>query len=303
MCADVSTSPFFRLRASEVHWRLLQTQLLWACESLKAACDSTPRAPNLAPTTAWYLVAGRFRLVQDGQTIDLPPGEWLFPSGNPRGQYFEPGTILLSIGFSARWPHGVDLIHNPRACLLPLAECHELTAKARALVAATSRISGLSTSWFLARNWHEDTTLESHFEVEGAFQSWLVCFIRIVEANGAVIERMAAKDHRVQAAISELEALPRAVAPRLDDTSRSSGLSRSRLDELFRAETGLSLASFAERVHLHRVQREVLDLRRQIKEIALEAGFSHNSSFTRWFRHLTGMTPTEFRAHQTDAES
>jgi AraC-like DNA-binding protein len=291
-----------RHRSHERHWALLNQRLLWAHESEKRPEDAGYAVADAPPTGAWLVVRGRCVVAQDGESVRAEAGQWIFPSASPRDQFFDPGTRILSVGFLARWPHGVDLIQNPRCQILDHTECERLTRRARLLVEAIEGVMSGPCDWERSRHWRDKLTVEHHFEIDGLFQVWLATFLRIVEAAGAHVERMAAKDPRVETAIAVIENSSDILTLDWKEIHEHTGLSRRRMDELFRRETGLSLSAFAENLHLRRVTRELLDLRAQIKEIAHKAGFDHTSSFTRWFRHRTGMTPTEFRSAQSQDE-
>lgn len=79
------------------------------------------------------------------------------------------------------------------------------------------------------------------------------------------------------------------------------GISRRRLDELFRSR-GTTIAAFMTRT---RLERAMVHLRasphRTITEIALSEGFKDPSHFSRLFKRSTGVTPSQWR-RQTDGE-
>jgi AraC-like DNA-binding protein len=73
-------------------------------------------------------------------------------------------------------------------------------------------------------------------------------------------------------------------------------LSRARMFEIFKKETGLSPNDYLQR---HRVDccKELLSgTDRTITDIALETGFGSSQYFSRVFRKYCGLTPMEFRA-------
>lgn len=282
---------------------MLQLSLLWAHESEKLPYASGPGRIDGPPTGAWLVVAGGCRVRQRGREIHARAGEWVFPEPGPRDQFFDSGTRILSVGFLARWPHGADLIHNPECRVLRHPDCGLLGEKARALVRAIERVLGGPCDWEKSRHWRDDLALDAHLEVDALFHLWLACFVRIAEAGGASIERMSARDPRVEAAVRALEGAGTEDGVDWAALQGLTGLSRRRLEELFRRETGMSVSAFARKLRVQAVCRDVLDFRRQIKEVAAAAGFGHIPSFSRWFRRETGMSPTEYRASKgaTDA--
>lgn len=67
----------------------------------------------------------------------------------------------------------------------------------------------------------------------------------------------------------------------------------------FRARTGQSPHRFVSRKRLELAERMLLDPYRPMSEIALSAGFSSQSNFSRAFSGVTGMSPGNYRTSQT----
>jgi len=66
----------------------------------------------------------------------------------------------------------------------------------------------------------------------------------------------------------------------------------------FRARTGQSPHRFVSRKRLELAERLLRDPYRPMSDIALSAGFSSQSNFSRAFRNVTGLTPGDYRASQ-----
>lgn len=81
----------------------------------------------------------------------------------------------------------------------------------------------------------------------------------------------------------------------LNELCREIDIGRRRLDDLFK-KNGKGLREYYEEVLVHRICHMLLDNSRQIKEIAMLAGFDHGSNFTRWFCKHTGISPSQYRA-------
>jgi AraC-like DNA-binding protein len=78
----------------------------------------------------------------------------------------------------------------------------------------------------------------------------------------------------------------------LDRLARVAGMSASHLKTLFRRATGVPLHRYViqRRVQRARTLLEQGDL--STSQVALEAGFAHQSHLARWMRRLLGVTPT-----------
>lgn len=94
-----------------------------------------------------------------------------------------------------------------------------------------------------------------------------------------------------------LQLLPSGPAPTADDAARLTTLSRSRLQHLFRSETGQTLRAFLLGIRLKKAAAMLSSTDLEIKQIAGVAGYSHTSSFTRAFRRSFGLSPIEFRVN------
>ena len=72
-------------------------------------------------------------------------------------------------------------------------------------------------------------------------------------------------------------------------------LSTSRLDHLFKTETGMSPERYLALLRLEAAKRYLETSFRPIKEIAALVGMPDVSHFTKNFKTVFGMTPTEYR--------
>ncbi len=81
----------------------------------------------------------------------------------------------------------------------------------------------------------------------------------------------------------------------LDQLQAESGVSRTRLQQLFKRHTGLSPVAYAMRVRLQRAQQLLRQTDKPITRLAQELGFSSSQYFATAFSRQYGMTPTECR--------
>jgi AraC-like DNA-binding protein len=72
-------------------------------------------------------------------------------------------------------------------------------------------------------------------------------------------------------------------------------ISASHLHRLFKAETGLSLASYIRNLRLEKARELLENSFKHIKEIRFEVGLRDQSHFTRDFKAKFGVTPSEYR--------
>jgi transcriptional regulator GlxA family with amidase domain len=101
-------------------------------------------------------------------------------------------------------------------------------------------------------------------------------------------------DPRVASALARMEA-------RLDDPQPMAalaadlGLSPRRLEQLFRANLGLTPAAYALTLRLAAARRMLTDTRHPLAEVALRCGFSSPTTLSRAFRAQFGLAPGQLR--------
>jgi len=86
------------------------------------------------------------------------------------------------------------------------------------------------------------------------------------------------------------------------------GISRVHLHRRLKEKTNQSASIFIRNVRLHQSEKMLLESNLRINEIASKVGFSQLANFTKAFKDLYGMSPSEFRekghsAQQSDNES
>jgi len=69
------------------------------------------------------------------------------------------------------------------------------------------------------------------------------------------------------------------------------------LASVFRRHYGCTIAEYARRLRIEFACRKISTSNAPLADIALDAGFSDQSHFSKVFKRLAGMTPTEFRAN------
>jgi PAS domain S-box-containing protein len=106
--------------------------------------------------------------------------------------------------------------------------------------------------------------------------------------EGIAVESLTSVVELVQARFSE----PLRVA----DLAAAAECSESTLERRMRNVFGISATQFVLRTRVDHATRLLAGTDRPLAEIALDCGFSDQSSFTRTFGRLTGDTPAQFRA-------
>ncbi|HEV8051072.1 MAG TPA: AraC family transcriptional regulator, partial [Parachlamydiaceae bacterium] len=85
----------------------------------------------------------------------------------------------------------------------------------------------------------------------------------------------------------------------LDQLSSVSCFSKYHFHRLFTAHTGLSLQQYIRWLRIKKAAHQLIIFKnRNILDIALDAGFESHESFTRAFKQMCGLNPSDFRREQ-----
>jgi len=85
--------------------------------------------------------------------------------------------------------------------------------------------------------------------------------------------------------------------PTREDLAKYVYLNPDYLSRLFKKETGITMISYCQNVRLLYIKDLLLKTDMSIGKIATQLGYSNFSHFTRSFKELTGISPTEFRSN------
>jgi AraC-like DNA-binding protein len=97
------------------------------------------------------------------------------------------------------------------------------------------------------------------------------------------------------------DACAHGAAPRAKELAAEIGLSRAEFSSLFSNVVGQKLGSYLRRKQVERALELLAGTALLVSRVADLCGFRTRSTFFRAFARLTGMTPSEYRNHQTPA--
>lgn len=100
------------------------------------------------------------------------------------------------------------------------------------------------------------------------------------------------KDRRIQKILQILE---RGGANEVREIGRLVNLSTSRVEHLFKAQTGTRISDYLLESRLHTAACLLKSTEVRIKEITYMTGYKHPSSFTRAFKRRFAKSPHEYR--------
>ena len=81
----------------------------------------------------------------------------------------------------------------------------------------------------------------------------------------------------------------------LNELAKIAGVHPTHLARVFRKFEKCTAGDYIRKVRIEKARQKIIYSKTSLVEIALETGFSDQSHFTRSFKNITGMTPTEYR--------
>lgn len=132
--------------------------------------------------------------------------------------------------------------------------------------------------------------------------------------NGAQARTNGVKPSEIEPLVQErrvlkiLQMIQSQPLQRIEDLAREFNLSHSRLEHLFKQETGVSLGQLLTEQKLCRAAHLLLHTNMRVKEIAHAVGYEHTSSFIRAFERHFMQAPRLYRqkpaiAHVRDSST
>jgi AraC-like DNA-binding protein len=132
-----------------------------------------------------------------------------------------------------------------------------------------------------------------------AVQSWgnVGKFFRLFLPKHFMPRTNPADDWRVQKLRNSIDNDPARVHWNPDQVCEELGLRMSgrQAHRLFKACTGVGFKQYAKKKCLDSAAQQLLTTDTPVKTIAVDAGYRHLSTFTRYFLKQFGLNPTEFR--------
>ena len=109
-------------------------------------------------------------------------------------------------------------------------------------------------------------------------------------------------DHRVQTIIALIDEDDMRTIPSVNELAHLVHLSSSRLNHVFRVETGKSLAHYVKALRMRRARELLESTFLNVKEIMAIVGFTDVSHFVKDFRRTFGLTPAEYKQHHLNSK-
>ena len=82
----------------------------------------------------------------------------------------------------------------------------------------------------------------------------------------------------------------------ISDVCKKFGYSKSYLAKIFHEQTGLTIANYSNRAKIKEAKQLIREDNLNLSEISDRLAFDNPQYFSRVFRRITGMSPTEFKS-------
>jgi AraC-like DNA-binding protein len=272
------------------HWSRIRIGLLWIYRG-KLPPGVSGFMDQFLTMSAWLVLKGSAETTIAGRTLRAKKGEWLFPKTAPRHQKFGPDTEILSIRFRLEWPNGDQLFDPGSGIVLKSSRYPELEKAARRMERATHSVT--QTRFRDASLADRKVNFLQHLQIEKTANLWCEAVYRTFIDAGISPILQQAGDPRIQTVLDLLDTWPLNEPFKVEELASQCGLSRSNLERIAgKALGGTSKAYFDRR----RIEHALQCLRKggiPVKQIGIEVGFRHTSSFCAWFRGRVGCYPSE----------
>lgn len=277
------------------NWSLLDCELLWAYSADVADQHRAKWSDQHGFLSARRFLRGGGVYTFGRETIRTGPGEWLFTPDGRYHQRLSADARHESIRFRLHWPTGRPLFRHERPLRIPVEEAREFTRLSTRLC---SRLTGEVIAPTLEFRRVPGDAL-AHLRLEAEFQVWIVTYAELMRKAGVAENDPGIIDPRVADAVAYVDARSRHESVEVMTLARRAGLSVSRFNRLFVAETGQTPSAFVAQRRMHRVVRALLGEGAALKTLAYEMGFGSPAHFSRWFKTQAGVSPRRWLREMT----
>lgn len=275
------------------HWLQIQPKLLWAYhnevarESLNCSFDGQNNA-------VWFLESGHVTLNFESEQEHYKAPCWLFMRNKQGTQKLSPGSRLLSVRFTLKWPDETPLTVLDQTYVF---EAGKFPRFEQASIKLAHFAQNIRPNKCLMIDEREGALL-SVAGLSKRFWAWIEEYLHVLETFQIPLHARAGMDPRVAMALDQIQSLSLLHALHEKDLAASCGLSVAQLNRLFHQQVGLSPAQVRNKHRLSTACTALLYSKEAIKSLAYRLGFNSTQHFTFWFRKRMGQSPREFRLNR-----
>jgi AraC-like DNA-binding protein len=254
----------------------------------------------IVPKSVFFVKAGHGKIKTQGRTLEIARGQAFLAEEGTRRQWFASDTRLLSVGFRATWPGGIDLAMPSLNVVLSQARC-------RSLLKATQRLfrtvhGGKKSVTYPEAIQLSPIAFSAWSAREAAFREWFAVYAKTMQGMQlAPSSRQQPLEPRVREIVQRLDAWPLRRTFDSRELIHGIGMGVRRMEQLFTRELGLTPNAYLARRRIEEAKRMLMSSQVPLKQIAYELGLRHASHFTKWFRLHSQVSPSVYRAESKHA--
>jgi len=225
-------------------------------------------------TRLYYIYKGSGLVSCNGETITMLPGNlYLLPKDVPISHICPESMEQLYFHVTLTNLEGIDILANiPKVCQLPCS--WELLNKLKELYASADYCDLLEFKMLVTQ-----TVIECLHSVKAAS-------IATKSYSPDVLQAISYMQNNVNLQLTT------------NQISEAVFTSPNRLHKLFKAETGMTIGAYLDRLVFFRAAQLLIDPKQSIGEISRQLGFCDQYYFSRRFKNQFGQTPSEFRKNR-----
>ncbi|SDW14868.1 AraC family transcriptional regulator [Paenibacillus sp. CF384] len=220
-------------------------------------------------------VSGVVFLETDGLMYEVKAGDILFLMPGERHR----GYRLSSPGVSFYWFH----FHLPET----------LGSEPLRLVPRYAECSNQSRVHILARQLLH--AANGGYRIPRAGDYYLTCLLIELAEQLEHSNELEAMDPRLPQLLewTRLHALDRDIS--VERIAAHLGYNRDYLSRMFKQKFGSGLLNYIHHIKLETAKEILADSKLHVKEVAVQVGIADDKQFAKWFKRLSGVTPTAYR--------
>ena len=274
-------------------WSQLRLEWLWVYDGM-VPVTGVWSDEIVVPASVFFVIEGEGRIRADGRKSVVRVGDAFLAAAGVRRQWFAHGTRLLSVGFRASWPSGMNLSATGLNCVVSGADMKSLVTATRRLfrtVHGRNAMVGFRDAVKAA-----PISFAEWARQDAAFRAWFAEYVAALSSRGVFASEVArSTDERVLELMRRLDRWP--LDEVLDGPRWVEGLPFGvrRAEQLIGRQLGITPHQHLMRRRLDLARSMLTNTTTSVKAIAHRIGLRHASHFTKWFRRHVGVTPMSYR--------
>ncbi len=270
------------------YWNLLRFDLNWAYERHAQTGFDYPYTYQYF-YTAFYISSGQLNIRKGNKSIAVHSGEWIFIPPGRIAKQMKIHSQYTYIGFFMSWTGQGNLVSPLQNQIWKLGKHPILEEKTVRLCQSVAEKE--KTEYYL---YEKEISMKSHFEFRCLFDDWVRIWLGMAEEKKMGWSYIREVDERLVPIASHLKTMPTDIGLDINRLAREAGLSRPQFFRLFQKQYGTTPKAYRDQFRLRHAIQQLLNSKKEIKEIASLFGYN-TPQFDTWIKRHTHKTPSLIR--------